>query len=89
MTDQVFSPMTQEAAVRFTVEDDTLMTRRVGQQRYCIYDDDFGYDAVIRIHGDFAKSQCHREYLQAVCDALNASRIPTSESSRWSEADDE
>jgi hypothetical protein len=74
---------------RFTVEEDTRMTRRRGETRYCIYDGDFGYDALIRVNGDFASSEGQREYVQAVCDALNGAQIPTTETTRfpWSEGD--
>lgn len=68
---------------RFTVEDDTRMTRRRGEKRYCVYDHDLGYDALIRIYGDFASSEGHREYVQAVCDALNAANIPTKETTQF------
>jgi hypothetical protein len=49
-----------------------------GRQGLWIDDDEFSYDAAIRITGDFETPEAKRAYLQAVCDVLNAQedRIP-------------
>ena len=62
---------------RFSVEIDTHETDRNEEDRHCVYDDDFGYDALIRVTGDFGTAERQKEYVQAVCDALNAAQIPT------------
>jgi hypothetical protein len=54
---------------RFTVE-----TSPHG--RVFIYDDDFGYDACLRLTGDFIDGD-DVKYAEAVCKALNAADIPT------------
>lgn len=46
-----------------------------------VYDDDFGYDAMLRISGDFATDERRHEYASAVVAALNAATIPTPETS--------
>lgn len=76
--------------LRFTVEldgaDDPVNADDI---RYCIYDDDFGYDALMRINGDFWCAEAHREYVQAICDVLNEAQIPTPDTSKfpWLEKD--
>lgn len=40
-----------------------------------IYDDDFIFDAVLKVSGDFSDAQ-RAAYLQWVCDALNAAAQP-------------
>ena len=43
-----------------------------GRHGLWIDDDEFSYDAAIRITGDFESQEAKRAYLQAVCDVLNA-----------------
>lgn len=43
-----------------------------------IDDDDFGWDALLRVQGDFGDIEAARKFAQAVCDVLNENeaRIP-------------
>lgn len=72
-----------EETPRFSVEVDDSDTKRHGYTRFCIFDDDFGYDALIRVGGDFASKEQHYEYCKAVCDALNAAQIPTDKTTKF------
>jgi hypothetical protein len=45
-------------------------------------DDDFGYDACMKITGDFATKEERIVYAQAVADALNVAEIPTPEKTK-------
>ncbi len=44
-----------------------------------VIDEDFGYDALLHITGDFASYIERAAYAQAVADALNAAQIPVRE----------
>ncbi len=47
----------------------------VSEQRFLVADDDFGYDAMLEISGDFVGEE-GRKYADAVAAALNAAQIP-------------
>ncbi len=59
-------------AVRFVASDDGTN----------VDDDDFCYDALIRIDGDWPSDAERIAYAQAVADALNAAQIPDGKASR-------
>jgi hypothetical protein len=63
--------MSRMRPVRFEVHEDH-------KQIAYIDDDDFGYDALIRVHGDFADDSERRKFMEAVCAVLNENeaRIP-------------
>jgi hypothetical protein len=44
-----------------------------------VWDEDFGYDANLRITGDFGSHKARAAYATAVAAALNAADIPTPE----------
>jgi hypothetical protein len=54
--------------------------------RVMVYDNDFGYDAALRITGDFIDEHSW-QYAAAVCRALNAADIPVAPKNYGSEAD--
>lgn len=44
-----------------------------------VMDDDFGYDAKLKVDGDWPDDSHRDAYVKAVCDGLNAATIPTLE----------
>ncbi|MGD9882303.1 MAG: hypothetical protein AB7F22_30160 [Reyranella sp.] len=42
-----------------------------------IWDEDFNYDALLRINGDFPNDAERLKYAHAIANALNAAEIPT------------
>lgn len=44
--------------------------------RVSIFDDEFHWDACLRIYGDFASMEDKLRYARAICKALNKARIP-------------
>ena len=59
---------------------DSLRTKERFSVHYAdgktVWDDDFGYDASIKISGDFGCDDLRYEYALAVAAALNAAAIP-------------
>ena len=46
-------------------------------RRVLVYDDDFGYDAMLELTGDFGTLEEKLHFAEAVAAALNAAIIPT------------
>lgn len=49
---------------------------RFSQEGKFVFDDDFGYDAKLKVDGDWPDDGHRDAYLEAVCKALNSGTIP-------------
>lgn len=61
---------------RFTVSPDDL-GRHGEKNRVFIYDDEFHWDGMLEVTGDFGELADRDRYAKAICDALNATEIPS------------